>query len=85
MKANEMGRDELERFVETDGGKALMQRLDASWDCVMQAAVNAGFIVQAYGGTCTLATYEAMHSECGAEGVARMLKMNGVELGEVRQ
>ena len=80
MKANEMQREQVAAFVESDDGRAFLKLHDECWEAVMEPAREHGFIVQAYGGTATLATYGAMMDEVGTEGVVRMLQMSGVEL-----
>jgi hypothetical protein len=83
MKANEIEKGELARFVRTDEGKAFLDELDKGWADCMAIAREHGFIVAAVGGTATLATYKNAQ-EVGPELVVRMLQMSGVEvpLGE---
>lgn len=85
MRANEMNRDELAAFLETDEGRAFMEGIDAKWEEAIEPMREAGFIVQAYGGTATMATYATMMEVRGLNAVVRMLQMNGVEvpIGEV--
>ena len=80
MNASNMQREDVEEFVRSDEGKTRLQELDKRWGEVMDLAKECGFIIQAYGGTCTLATYAAMESEVGVSGVVRMLQMNAIEL-----
>ena len=82
MKANEMKREDVIAFVESDDGASFLESCDEGWGAVMEAAKAEGFIIQAYGGTATLCTYGAMLEERGAEGVAWMLQMNGIDIGE---
>lgn len=83
MKANELEPEVVEAFIETEEGRAFMRRRDIAWNDVMDAARTAGFIIQACGGASTLCTLNAMYEANGAQGVARMLRMNAIELGEV--
>lgn len=80
MKANEMQREELRAFIESDAGKAFMEETDAKWSEAIVPMREAGFIAQAYGGTAVMCTYANMMEAQGAEGVVRMLQMNGVEV-----
>lgn len=80
MKANEMNRDELAAFLETDEGRAFLDGIDAKWDEAIGPMREAGFIAQAYGGTAVMMTYANMMEAQGLEGAARMLQMNGVEI-----
>ena len=75
-----MQREQVAAFVESDEGKAFLQERDYHWNTVMRKARECGFIIQAYGGTATLCTYEAMLDEVGTDGAVRMLQMSGVDL-----
>lgn len=80
MKASAMQREDVARFVESEEGKGFMDEADRQWGEVMRLARENGFIVQAYGGTATLATYGAMMEQVGTEGVVRMLQMSGIDI-----
>ena len=80
MKANEMDRDELAAFLETDEGRAFLDGIDARWSEAIEPMREAGFIASAYGGTAVMCTYANMVEAQGLEGAARMLQMNGVEV-----
>lgn len=79
MKANEMNRDELAAFLETDDGRAFLEAIDAKWPEAIEPIRRAGFIASAYGGTAVMMTY-ANAMEVGVEQAVRMLQMNGVEV-----
>lgn len=49
---------------------------DKHWQEVMKLAERHGFIVQAYGGTATLATHEVQKKELGEEKYQEIQKMN---------
>ena len=79
MRANEISRDELAAFLETDDGMAFLEGIDAKWSEAIEPMREAGFIASAYGGTAVMMTYEnAM--EVGVEQAVRMLQMGGVEV-----
>jgi len=80
MKANEMDRDELAAFVESDEGRAFLYEQDSHWEEATRVARERGFIVQACGGAATLCTYDAMREFSGTEGVVRMLQMSGIDI-----
>lgn len=79
MKANEMDRDELAAFLESDEGRAFMEGIDARWPEAIEPMRQAGFIASAYGGTAVATTY-ANAMEVGVEQAVRMLQMGGVEV-----
>lgn len=79
MKANEINRDELAAFLETDEGRAFLEGIDARWSEAIEPMRKAGFIAQAYGGTAVMMTY-ANAMEVGVEQAVRMLQMGGVEV-----
>lgn len=80
MKANEMNRDELAAFLETDAGRAFLDGIDAKWGEAIEPMRRAGFIAQAYGGTAIVCTYGNMMESQGVDGVVRMLQMSRVEV-----
>jgi hypothetical protein len=53
--------------------------MDKHWNEVMELAKKYGFIVQAYGGTATLATHENQKSQLGEKRYEEIQKMNGLE------
>lgn len=58
-----------------------LAELDGHWDEVMELAVKYGFIIQAYGGTATLATHENQLEAFKAETYIRRQKdMNGIDM-----
>lgn len=61
--------------------KYKMAELDSHWKEVMGLAVKYGFIVQAYGGTATLATHENQLEALRAENyIQRQRGMNGINM-----
>lgn len=54
---------------------------DEHWTKVLRQAEKHGFIVQAYGGTATLATHEVQLKELGEEKYKEIQKMNGNDEG----
>lgn len=80
MRANEMQREELAAFLETDEGAAFLEATDAKWSEAIKPMRQAGFIAQAYGGTAVMMTYANMMEAQGTDGAVRMLQMNGVEM-----
>lgn len=85
MKANEIDRDELAAFLETDDGRAFLEGIDARWSEAIEPMRRAGFITHAAGGAAVMMTY-ANAMEVGVEQAVRMLQMGGVEvpIGEER-
>ena len=79
MKANEIDRDELSAFLETDAGRAFLEGIDARWPEAIEPMREAGFIASAYGGTAVMMTY-ANAMEVGVEQAVRMLQMGGVDV-----
>ena len=79
MKANEIDRDELAAFLETDEGRAFLDGVDARWSEAIEPMRAAGFIASAYGGTAVMMTY-ANAMEIGVGHAVRMLQMGGVEV-----
>ena len=57
-----------------------LKDLDKHWTEVMKLAEKYGFINHAYGGTAILSTCKNVFDACGADGVARILRMNNVEI-----
>lgn len=53
--------------------------MDEHWEEVMNLAQKYGFIIQAYGGTATLATHKVQKEYFGEEKYRRIQKMNGRE------
>ena len=51
----------------TDAMKATMDGRDAKWSEVMELAKKYGFLIQAYGGTATLATNKNQYEQWGEE------------------
>lgn len=83
MKANEIPREKVTAFLESDEGREYMQFIDRSyWKKVMKEARENGFVVTANGGVAVLSTYGAMLEQDGVEGAARMMQMSGVDLPE---
>jgi hypothetical protein len=80
MKANEIDRDELAAFLETDGGRAFLDGIDAKWSEAIEPMRRAGFILSAAGGAAAMCTYRNIVEAQGVEGAVRMLQMNGVEV-----
>lgn len=54
--------------------------LDRHWGEVMKLAERYGFIAQAYGGTAMLSTHSAMLDAFGTKEVAKIMRMNNIEL-----
>ena len=50
--------------------------MDKHWDEVMELAKKHGFIIQAYGGTATLATHSVQREYFGEDKYKRIQKMN---------
>lgn len=83
MKANEIPREKVEAFLESDEGREYMQFIDRSyWKKVMKEARENGFVVTSAGGVAVLSTYGAMLEQDGVKGAARMMQMSGVDLPE---
>ena len=80
MKANLMQRDELAAFLETDGGRAFLEGIDARWSEAIEPMRRAGFILSAAGGAAAMCTYKNIVEAQGTEGAVRILQMNGVEV-----
>ena len=80
MRANEMNRDELAAFLETDAGRAFLKELDSHWEECMEPMVRYGFISAAAGGTAVLITHGNMLEFGGVAEEVRLLQMNGVEV-----
>ena len=51
--------------------------MDKYWEEVMELAKKYGFIIQAYGGTATLATHDVQKKHFGEEEYLRIQEMNG--------
>lgn len=51
--------------------------MDKYWEEVMTLATKYGFVIQAYGGTATLATHSVQKEHFGEERYKRIQKMNG--------
>lgn len=89
MKANDIphgiGRggeafDELADFLDTAEGADWLASLDAGWDEVMALAERLGFIVTAYGGTATIATYGEVADQLGLEACAKRLRTCNIDV-----
>ena len=80
MKANEMKRDELSAFLETDDGMAFLEGIDAKWSEAIEPMRSAGFIVIESDGSAMVSTYADAVKACGLDAAAGMLQMNGVEV-----
>ena len=81
MRANELNREDVAAFVESERGRGFLATLDElHWTEATEVARRYGFVVSAYGGVAVLSTYESMLEEVGTEGVVRMLQMSGVEI-----
>lgn len=80
MKANEMQRDDVARFVGSREGKRFLDGHDECWTEVMRQAEEHGFITFAYSGTAVLATHSNVMREGGVAEVAKRVQMCGMEL-----
>lgn len=59
-----------------------LKELDGHWNEVMELARRYGFIVQAYGGTATLATHSNQLETLRAENyIRRQREMNEIDMG----
>lgn len=80
MKANEMDRDELAAFLETDEGRAFLEETDAKWSEAIEPMRRAGFIVIESDCSAMVSTYSFAVKACGLDAAASMLQTNGVEI-----
>lgn len=74
--------DQIAAKIQTDEGRAVMDGWDSHWEEVMKLAEGCGFIVQAFGGTATLATNEEQVRQLGAGQKAALLRASGL-VGQV--
>lgn len=72
--------DLLETFIAEHPER--LQDLDKHWKEVMKLAEKYGFIIEACGGTASLSTHKNVFDACGAERVARILRMNNIDIPE---
>lgn len=72
--------DALTEHLQTEEGKRQLNALDDHWGEVMDVAERYGFILQAYGGTATIATHGAVIEQLGYDEAARRLRVNNPEL-----
>lgn len=86
MKASEYERgsagefDDLLDFVGSNEGKAELKEMDSHWREVMSLAERYGFVVNAYGGTATLATHSTFIQSVGMAEELGRLRMIDVEM-----
>lgn len=78
---NDVDRDPLAGYLETDEGRARLAALDSRWGECMDVAREAGFVTQAYGGVAVLCTNLAYMEANGADELARRLRASGMDLG----
>lgn len=63
-----------------------LAELDGHWNEVMELAVKYGFIVQAYGGTATLATHKNQLEAYRAENyIERQREMHRIDMEEAQE
>lgn len=73
-------RDPLAEYLKTDEGATEMEALDDHWGEVMELAERYGFIINAAGGTATLATHGALIDALGEQEEARRLRMCNIDI-----
>lgn len=64
--------------LQVEGGRAVIEDWDSHWEEVMELAQRYGFIVQAYGGTATLATNAEQIEQLGLDGKVKQLRASGL-------
>lgn len=72
------GTEAIKARLRVEGGRAVIDDWDQHWEEVMELAQRYGFIVQAYGGTATLATNAKQIEQLGLDGKAALLRASGL-------